>query len=263
MTANFPDIFSLANKTAVITGASGDIGSAIAKSLLAAGANLVLVARSAEGLAAASSTLAGNDSRILNISADISDPSQVDEVMAKTVARFGSIDILVTAAGIQLRKPAVDVSLSEWEQILRINLTGTFLCCQAAGKIMLAHGHGKIITISSLTAEIGIPNITPYAASKGAVKQLTKSLAVEWAKSGINVNCIAPGRIRTKMTEDVFRDEAIRSSFLRLIPAGYAASPDEIAWIAVFLASKAASYIHGQTIYADGGWLAAGGSALG
>jgi len=261
--ANFPDIFSLANKTAVITGASGDIGAAIAKALFAAGANLVLVARSADGLAAASATLADYGTRILNIAADVSDPVQVDKVMARAVGCFGSIDILVTAAGTQLRKPAVDVSPGEWEQILKVNLTGTFLCCQAAGKFMIARGQGKIITISSLTAEIGIPNITPYAASKGAVRQLTKSLAVEWAKSGINVNCIAPGRIRTKMTEDVFKDEAICASFLRLIPAGYAASPDEIAWIAVFLASAAASYIHGQTIYADGGWLAAGGSALG
>ncbi|MBT0663920.1 SDR family oxidoreductase [Geobacter pelophilus] len=260
----FPDIFSLDKKTAVITGAGGDIGAAIARAMLAAGANLVLTSLSVERLADTYASLgSGCDSRVLIAPADVTDPAQVDGVIASAVAKFGSIDILVTAAGIQLRKPALDFSLAEWEQILRVNLTGTFLCCQAAGKVMLPRGEGKIITISSLTAEIGIPNIAPYAASRGAIKQLTKSLAVEWAKSGINVNCIGPGRIRTKMTDDIFKDDAIRTSFLRLIPAGYAATPDDISWIAVFLASSAAKYIHGQTIYADGGWLAAGGSSLG
>jgi NAD(P)-dependent dehydrogenase (short-subunit alcohol dehydrogenase family) len=263
MSMSFPEMFSLAGKTAVITGGGGDIGSAIARAMMAAGANLVLASRSSERLAATRLALGGDDSRVRIVPTDVTDQPQVEAVMAAAVERFGSLDVLVTAAGAQLRKPALDFTLTEWEDILRVNLTGTFLCCQAAGRIMVPRGAGKIITISSLTAEIGIPNIAPYAASRGAIRQLTKSLAVEWAGSGINVNSIGPGRIRTRMTEDVFKNEDIRASFLRLIPAGYAATPDEIAGIAVFLASPAASYINGQTIYADGGWLAAGGSALG
>jgi NAD(P)-dependent dehydrogenase (short-subunit alcohol dehydrogenase family) len=263
MTTSFPEMFSLAGKTAVITGGGGDIGAAIARAMLGAGANLVLTSRSAERLEAARDTLGDCGSRVLIAPADVTDPAQVAGVMESAVRQFGHLDILVTAAGIQLRKPALDFTMEEWEQVMRVNLTGTLLCCQAAGRLMLAQGSGKIITISSLTAEIGIPNIAAYGASRGAIRQLTKSLAVEWASSGVNVNCIGPGRIRTRMTEDLFQDEAIRHSFLRLIPAGYAATPDEISGIAVFLASAAANYIQGQTIYADGGWLAAGGSALG
>ena len=263
MTNTFPEIFSLAGKTAVITGGGGDIGAAIGRAMLASGANLVLTSRSQERLAAVRDSFGAGGSRVLVAPADVTDPAQVAAVMGAAVERFGSLDILVTAAGVQLRKPALEFTMEEWEQVMRVNLTGTLLCCQAAGRLMLPRGSGKIITVSSLTAEIGIPNIAAYGASRGAIRQLTKSLAVEWAKSGVNVNCIGPGRIRTRMTEELFQDDAIRSSFLRLIPAGYAATPEEISWIAVFLASAAASYIHGQTIYADGGWLAAGGSALG
>ena len=161
MTALFSEIFSLAGKTAVITGAGGDIGAAIARAMLAAGANLVLSSRSAERLAAARATLECDDSKVLIAPADVTDPAQVEALMAGTVERFGAIDILVTAAGVQLRRPALEFTLAEWEQVLRVNLTGTFLCCQAAGKLMLPRGSGKIVTVSSLTAEIGIPNIAP------------------------------------------------------------------------------------------------------
>jgi NAD(P)-dependent dehydrogenase (short-subunit alcohol dehydrogenase family) len=184
--------------------------------------------------------------------------------MFDSLARsVGPIDILVTAAGVQYRSPALTFDHGEWDRVLRTNLNGTFYCAQAAAKQMVPRKHGRIIMMSSLTAEIGIPGIAAYAASRGAIRQLGRTLAVEWAPHGITVNCIGPGRFHTTMTADVFADASKRAAFLRAIPMARAGLPEDLAGLSIFLASDASSYLTGQSIYVDGGWLAGGGNVAG
>jgi len=223
----------------------------------------VLASRDFRRLESAREKISGRDERVSIQAVDVTDAAQVSSLMQKILGKFKRLDILVQAAGAQLRKPAIELTSEEWNRMISVNLTGAFLSCQAAARCMIPQGRGKIIMVSSLTAEIGIPNIAPYVASKGAIRQLTKALAVEWASSGITVNSIGPGRFRTHMTEDIFRDESIRERFLGLIPMRRAGLPADLAGVTVFLASDASDYITGQSIYVDGGWLAAGGSPLG
>lgn len=260
--SEFPS-FSLEGKTAVVTGASGELGANICKALVNAGANGVAVGRNNERLRQTLKSFAEVcGDRITSVQADVTDRSQVRAVMEHARARFGTIDILVTAAGLQVRKRAEEFTDQDWQNVLAVNLTGTFICCQEASRHMIPRHCGRIITISSLTAEIGLPMMAAYVASKGGVRQLTKALAVEWAQHGITVNSIGPGRFRTPMTEDVFSNTEARERFLRLIPAGRAGIPSDLTGAAVFLASDASDYVTGQTLYVDGGWLAAGGDTL-
>ncbi len=251
---------SLKGKCAVVTGGSGDLGFAMARALSEAGARVLISSRDKKRLAQAAKKL-GPD--CASFPADVTDLRQVESLMREALRKFGSIDILVTAAGVQRRKPALEFTKKDWDSVLSVNLSGTFFCCQAAARRMMKQGGGKIITVSSLAAEIGIPNMAAYVASRGAIRQLTKALAVEWAGSGISVNGIGPGRFRTRMTKDLFSDPKVRESFLRLIPMGRAGEPKDIAGATVFLASGLSDYITGQTIYIDGGWLASGGNPLG
>jgi NAD(P)-dependent dehydrogenase (short-subunit alcohol dehydrogenase family) len=253
----------LEEKVGVITGASGDLGFAMAQALGKAGANIVLASRDKRRLEDAAGKIGIEASRVHIVPTDVGDNKQVKFLMKSSFDRFGSIDVLITAAGIQIRKPAVEFTCDEWERVLKVNLSGTFFCCQEAAKYMIPRRRGKIILVSSLTAEIGIPNIAAYVASRGAIRQLTKALAVEWAKFNINVNCIGPGRFLTKMTQDIFANEEVKNSFIRLIPMGRVGVPDDLVGITVFLASEASNYITGQSFYVDGGWLAAGGNPLG
>jgi NAD(P)-dependent dehydrogenase (short-subunit alcohol dehydrogenase family) len=255
--------FSLEGRVAVVTGGSGDLGLAMAQALADAGASIVLASRDLKRLESARARMSVDDAHVWVRPVDVTDAAQVRSLFESTVIRFKRLDILVNAAGIQFRKPAIELTPEEWNRVLNVNLSGTFYCCQAAARAMIQRQSGRIIMISSLAAEIGIPNIAPYVASKGAIRQLTKTLAVEWAPFGITVNSIGPGRFKTSMTEDVFSDDSIRESFLRLIPMGRAGVPADLAGITVFLASDASGYITGQSIYLDGGWLAAGGSPLG
>jgi len=263
MFSNSETQFSLINKVAVITGASGDLGLAMADALGKAGAKLVLASRYQEKLDKTVEILNIDKSRILTKVTDVTDIRQVEGLMGIALNAFNRLDILVTAAGTQVRKPALEVTQEEWEYVIRVNLTGTFFCCKAAAQHMIPQGKGKIILVSSLTSEIGIPNIVPYVASKGAIRQLSKALAVEWAKFGINVNCIGPGRFVTNMTKDIFSNEKVKESFLKLIPMGRPGVPSDLTGITVFLASEASNYITGQSFYVDGGWLAAGGNPSG
>lgn len=256
-------MFSLENKVAIITGAAGDLGFAIAKAYLAAGAAVVLVGRDHNGLDRAIQKLGGPSDRVITHVVDVADARQVNAMIEGVIQKLGQIDILVTAAGIQRRFPALTFNHDAWNEVLQVNLNGTFYCAQAAARHMISRNSGRIIMLTSLTAEIGIPHIAAYAASRGGIRQLCKTMAVEWAQHGVTVNCIGPGRFRTKMTEDLFADASKRAKFLDVIPMKRAGVPDDLAGISVFLASDASSYITGQSIYVDGGWLAGGGNVLG
>lgn len=256
-------IFSLENKVAIITGATGNLGFAISKAYVEAGATVVLVGRDQNKLHQTVQKLGQSPDRVTTFVVDVADAKQVDSMINDAVQRLGQIDILVTAAGIQHRCPALTFNHDAWDDVLQINLNGTFYCAQAAAKHMISRNYGRIIMISSLTAEIGIPNIAAYAASRGGIRQLSKTMAVEWAQYGITVNCIGPGRFRTNMTEDLFADASKRAKFLEVIPMKRAGTPNDLAGVSVFLASDASSYITGQSIYVDGGWLAGCGNLLG
>ena len=255
-------MFSLSDKVAIVTGGAGDLGFAIAEAYSMADAFVVLVGRNFDNLETAIKKLS-NPHRAIAVTADVSDEDQVNAMVETVIKKYGSIDILVTAAGIQHRSPALNFESEKWEQVLKVNLTGAFYCAKAVAKHMVDSKFGRIIMISSLTAEIAIPNIAAYAASRGGLRQFAKTLAVELALDGVTVNCVGPGRFLTNMTVDVFQDESKRKRFLSMIPMGRAGNPEDLAGISVFLASDSSSYITGQSFYVDGGWLASGGNILG
>lgn len=256
------ELFSLKGKVAIVTGGGGDLGLSISKAYLDAGAYVVLVGRKMARLKEAEAYLDAPN-RLMSIAADVADPEQIDAMVTSVMQNYGRIDILVTAAGIQHRSPVLLFEHAHWEEIIKVNLTGAFYCAQSVARHMVDRQTGRIVMITSLTSEIGIPNIAAYAASRGGIRQLAKTLAVELAPHGVTVNCIGPGRFLTAMTADVFEDEITAKRFLDVIPMGRAGRPEDLAGISVFLASESSSYITGQSFYVDGGWLAAGGNILG
>ncbi len=247
-------MFSLDGQVAVVTGASRGIGRGIAAALAGAGAEIVAVSRHpAETLAAEVEALGR---RCHVVTADLGDPGQVETVLPRAVAAAGRVDILVNNAGTATRGPALDVPLEAWHRVLQVNLHAVFRLAQAAAREMLPRRHGKIINVASLMSFEGGILVSPYTASKGAVGQLTKALANEWAPHGINVNGIAPGYIATDLTRPLQEDTTRNPAILARIPAGRWGRPEDLGGAAVFLAARASDYVHGHLLVVDGGWLA-------
>jgi NAD(P)-dependent dehydrogenase (short-subunit alcohol dehydrogenase family) len=252
-----PTLFSLSDRVAVVTGGSRGLGRGIALALAAAGAHVAPLSRTAADVEAVAGEIRSLGRRALAVTADVTDEASVQAMVQRVLEEFGRIDILVNSAGIVSIKPTVEFPVEEWQQIMDVNLRGTFLCCKEAGKVMLAQGRGKIINMSSVRGLQGRANDPAYPASKGAVNLLTKSLAIEWAPQGINVNAIAPTFIRTDLNAFLLDDPATRDWVLSRIPMGRVGEIPDIFGLAVFLASPASDFITGQTIYLDGGWTAA------
>jgi len=249
-------MFDLTGRVAVVTGGNGGIGFGMAKGLAAAGASVVLAARNAEKAEAAVAELGGKSAFI---ALDVADEASCREMIARVADQFGRVDILVNNAGTSIRKPPQSYSAAEWHAVLDTNLTGAFLCSQAAHAIMKGSGGGKIINIGSMFALFGSGYAAPYAASKGALVQLTKSLAVAWAEDNIQVNAVLPGWIDTELTRDARRQVAgLHERVLARTPAGRWGVPEDLAGIAVFLASTASDFITGAAIPVDGGFSAMG-----
>ena len=247
-------MFSLAGQVAVVTGASRGLGRGIAAALGGAGADIVAVSRRpAEALA---TDLERLGRRCHPVPADLADPAQVEEVIPRAVAAAGRVDILVNNAGIVTRAPAVEVTPQDWHRVIQVNLNAVFRLCQAAAKEMLPRRRGKILNVASLMSFEGGILVSPYTATKGAVGQLTKALANEWAPHGINVNAIAPGYIATDLTRPLQEDTTRNPAILARIPAGRWGQPEDLGGAAVFLASPASDYVHGILLAVDGGWLA-------
>jgi len=250
------DAFSLRGRNALITGSRTGLGAAMAVALGEAGANVVVHGSKEAGLdevAAAVREAGGQGARIV---ADLADPRSPERLIDFTLREFGSIDILINNAGIIRRKPAVDYSMEDWNDVLRIDLTAVFRLAQLAGRHMLARGSGKIINVASVLSFQGGVTVPAYAAAKGGIAQLTQALANEWASKGINVNAIAPGYMETDVTAPLRADPNRNRQILERIPAGRWGSPKDLAGAAVFLASSASDYVHGTLLVVDGGWLA-------
>jgi len=249
------DSFRLTGKNALVTGSSRGMGASIAVALAQAGANVALHG-SRSVPADVTNRVAQAGVRHIELAADLSEPSSASELVTQTVGEFGSIDILVNNAGITRRAPAIDFSLDDWDHVLATNLTSVFRLCQCAARTMIDRGSGKIINMASLLSFQGGITVPAYAAAKGAVAQITKALANEWAAFGVQVNAIAPGYMATDLTEALQADPVRSRQILERIPAGRWGSTQDVAGAAVFLASSASDYINGHILVVDGGWLA-------
>jgi NAD(P)-dependent dehydrogenase (short-subunit alcohol dehydrogenase family) len=245
----------LKDKVAIITGSARGIGRAIAEAMAREGARVVVTDRDGEE---ASKTAQSIGAAAIAIQADVSSAEDIKALFEDTVKALGRIDVLVNNAGIGSTRLVVDIGLEEWERIIRVNLTGAFLCSQQAARSMIAQGAGgKIINIVSLSGQKGGVGRSAYGASKAGLEVLNKIMAVEFAEHGINVNAIAPGPIMTETGKGMHTQETVEA-YHRLIPQRRYGEPSEIATAAVFLASDDASYITGHTLNVDGGFLAAG-----
>lgn len=248
----------LNGKVAVVVGGTSGIGLAIAKGLAEAGADVVPTARRSDLVDSAAAEIEQIGRRSLRVASDVSDRASLQQVLDESVKAFGKVDILVNSAGRTKRAPTIDFSEQDWDDIIDTNLTGTLRAAQVFGRHMLERESGSIINIASLSSFVALYEVAAYSASKAAVASLTKSLAIEWGPRGVRVNAIAPGVFRTALNQKLLDETERGREFLLRTPMGRFGNVDELAGAAVFLASDAASFVNGEIIAVDGGFLASG-----
>ncbi len=249
---------SLSGRVAVVLGGTTGIGRALSLGLAQAGADVVPSARRAEEVNAVADEIERLGRRTLRQTSDVTERPSLEALLAQTVSTFDKVDILVNCAGRTKRTPTLDVSEEEWGGILETNLTGTFRACQVFGRHMLERGYGRIVNIASLSTFVALYEVAAYSASKAAVASLTKSLAVEWGSRGVCVNAIAPGVFRTQLNEQLLDGTARGQEFLLRTPMKRFGKIEELAGACVFLASDASSFVNGEVLVVDGGFLASG-----
>lgn len=247
-------LFDLASQVALVTGGSRGLGRAMAAALAQAGASLALCARTQGDLERARDELRAGGARVETFPMDVLDPASVQAAVDAALGAFGRIDILVNDAGVNVRKPVLELSPEEWDRVIDTNLRGYFLVTRAVVPQMIARGRGKVINVSSILGAVGLPNQLAYASSKGGVVQMTKVMALEWARQGVAVNAIAPTYFETPLTEPLRQDPERNRFIVERTPMGRWGRPEELAGTVVYLASRASDFVTGQTIYVDGGW---------
>jgi len=247
-------VFDLTGKVAVVTGGGGGLGRPISLALAERGADLLVDDFDGDHLAATARDIEALGRRCVAVSADLTDPEAMHDMAGKAVEEFGRIDILVNVAGTNARFDAEEMPPEEFERVLRINVLGMFLACQAVGRVMISQEHGVIVNMSSVRGRVA-PGMggSAYATSKGGVDQLTRTLAAEWAKYGIRVNAIAPALIMTDMTRDFLSRPEVYAKMTAEIPMRRLGEPDELVGPALLLASDESSFMTGQIVYVDGG----------
>jgi gluconate 5-dehydrogenase len=249
------ELLNIKGKVAIVTGASSGLGVTFSEALAEEGANLVLAARRIEKLTEVSHNLEELGIKAVPFQCDVTKQEEVQALIDASVKNFGRVDIIVNNAGVAAMGPSTEMPVEEWNKVVSVNLTGVFLCARTAAKQMIKQGSGKIINIASIYGAVGdVFPAAPYYATKGAVINLTRDLAVEWAPFKINVNAIAPGFFPSEMTEAIFRDPRYLEYITKLTPLGRVGHPDDLKGVVLFLSSHASDYVTGQTIFVDGGW---------
>jgi NAD(P)-dependent dehydrogenase (short-subunit alcohol dehydrogenase family) len=252
--SDLKNLFDLGGKKAIVTGASGGLGTMISHALATFGADLVLVGRNEERLRTSRALVEKEGIRAITIETDLTKKNDVESMISHAIEEFGKIDIFVNAHGINIRRPTDSMTLEDWEKVVDSDLKSVFLCCQAVGREMIKRRSGKIVSVSSTSASLGYDKgYSAYAPSKAGVESLTRTLAAEWGKYNINVNAIAPFFIKTAITADVLNNKEFYEWVLSGIPMKRIGTPTDIAGAVVFLCSKAADWITGQVISIDGG----------
>jgi NAD(P)-dependent dehydrogenase (short-subunit alcohol dehydrogenase family) len=247
------NLFDLSGQVALVTGASRGLGQYFARALARAGANLILTSRKQADLKPFVSEIEALGRKVLPLELDVRDQGSVERMATAAEQTWGQVHILVNNAGCNARKSALDVTWDDWNMVLDTNLRGTFFVAQQMARRMIEHGYGRIINIGSVTSVFGYAGLAPYGASRGGVRQLTMSLADDWGKHGITVNCLAPGWFRTEQNKMLYEDKEWVEYLVDRIPVKRAGKPDDLDGAVVFLASEASRYITGQTLLVDGG----------
>lgn len=247
------ELFDLSGSVAIVTGTSRGLGQQFARALANAGADLVLTSRRRASLASFEKEIKGLGKRALSVELDVRDLESINRMVAAVEQEFDKIDILVNNAGTNVRKPAVDVTWDDWNLILDTNLRGSFFVAQTVARRMIPRRYGRIINIGSVTSVFGYAGLAPYGASRGGIRQLTMSLADDWGKYGITVNCLAPGWFRTEQNKVLYEDPEWVEYLSDRIPVKRPGQPGDLDAAVVFLAAEASRYITGQTLLVDGG----------
>jgi len=248
------DLFDLTGKIGIVTGGAGGIGKALALGLARYGADVAVTSRTLSKLEPVAADIKAMGRKSLAVASDVTDEHSIEAMVEKVVQTFSHVDILVNAAGINIRNSAEDIPVEDWQRVMDFNARGTFICCQAVGQVMIKQKSGKIVNLSSVRGRYGAPSgAIAYSPSKGAVDTLTRTLACEWAKYNVFVNAVAPTLIETDLTRQALANPEFAKTMKARIPLGRWGFPEDVVGPMIFLASKASDFVTGQIIYVDGG----------